>query len=559
MLISLHVKNLALIEEAEIYFTEGLNVMTGETGAGKSVIIGSVNLALGAKADKDYIRSGAEYALVELLFGLENEAQSTLAASMGLQADEDGMLILQRKIMPSRSVCKINGETVSAGQLKSLASVLLDIHGQHEHQSLLRPASHKDILDGFAGTGLAGIKSEQAELYRRYSTVLKELERNTLDEAARLRETDLLSFEVKEIEAARLQEGEDEQVERDYQFMCNAGKIREAVGNAYALTGSENGAGAGAGRALKEIKNVSVLDEALGSLEEQLQDIDLLLNDFNRSAADYISGLEYDEESFRQTEERLNQINRLKSKYGQTISQILKAKTEKEKKLAVLEDYENTRQNLLMEKEQLKEQVLEKCRVISELRSKYGKSLAGEMRKVLADLNFQDVRFEVDITVGEEFGADGYDKVVFMIAPNLGEAMKPLQQIVSGGELSRIMLALKTVQADKNEMHTLIFDEVDAGISGKTAWKVAEKLGLLGSGRQVICITHLPQIAAMADTHFVITKNVRQDRTVTSIQKINDEASIHELARLLGSETITDAVLNNAKEMKELAVKSKKM
>ncbi len=560
MLISLHVKNLALIEEAEIDFTEGLNVMTGETGAGKSVIIGSVNLALGAKADKEYIRSGAEYALVELIFGLENEAQSALVAAMGVKADEDGVLILQRKVMPSRSICKINGETVSAGQLRNLASVLLDIHGQHEHQSLLKAASHKDILDGYAGERLALVKAEQADLYRRYSAVLKELDQNSLEESARLRETDLLSFEIMEIAEAYLQEGEDEQVERDYQFMCNAGKISEAVGVVYALTGYENGAGTGIGRAIKEIKNVSVLDEALGSLEEQLQDIDSLLNDFNRSAADYMTGLEFDEESFRRTQERLNQINRLKSKYGKTISQILSSKDEKEKKLSVLADYEHYRQNLLKEKERLTEQIMEKCRIISAMRSTHGKSLAKEMRKVLADLNFQDVRFEVEVTACcEEFGADGYDRVVFKIAPNLGEELKPLQQIASGGELSRVMLALKTVQADKNEMNTLIFDEVDAGISGKTAWKVAEKLGLLGTGRQVICITHLPQIAAMADTHFVITKNVRQERTVTSIQKISGEASIHELARLLGSETITAAVLSNAKEMKELAVKSKKI
>lgn len=562
MLISLHVKNLALIEEEEVFFSAGLNVLTGETGAGKSIIIGSVNLALGAKADREYIRDGAEYALVEMVFGMENEAQREMAASMGLPADEDGTLIIQRKIMTSRSICKINGETVSAGQLRNLASVLLDIHGQHEHQSLLKPANHKDILDGFAGEGLAVVKEEQAGLYHRYCTVLRELDQGDLDETARRRELDLLTFEIKEIEEAYLRVGEDEQLERDYQIMCNAGKIREAVGIAHALTGYErdNGAGAGIGRALKEIKNVSGLDAALCSMEEQLQDIDSLLNDFIRSAADYMTGLEFDDESFRRAEDRLNQINRLKSKHGKTISDILILMEEKRKRQSLLEDYENIRQDLLKEKDQVKVRILEKCRRISEMRTIAGDSLAEEMRRALSDLNFQEVRFEVEVTpFVEEFGADGYDRVVFMIAPNLGEAPKPLQQIASGGELSRVMLALKTVQADKNEIHTLIFDEVDAGISGKTAWKVSEKLGLLGAGRQVICITHLPQIAAMADTHFVITKNVRQDRTVTSIQKITGEDSVYELARLLGSETITDAVIGNAKEMKELAAKSKKM
>ncbi len=561
MLISLHVKNLALIEEEEVYFTQGLNILTGETGAGKSIIIGSINLALGAKADKEYIRSGAEYALVELVFELEENMRQEVTEVMELPVEEDGTLIIQRKILPSRSVCKVNGETVSAGQLKNLASVLLDIHGQHEHQSLLKPANHKELLDSFAGEELVTHKEQLLGFYEKYTKINKELAKEGTDEATRQREIDLLQFEIKEIEEAALKTGEDEQVEKEYQKMRNAGKIREAVILAYGLTGyeSQNGAGEGIGRALREIKNVSGLDEEVLSLSEQLQDIDSLLNDFNRSAADYLSGLEFDEETFRLTEERLNTINHLKSKYGATIAKVLEYQEEQGKRLSLLEDYENYKQNLLMEKNQLKEQILQKCKVISEIRSIQGKVLAEQIRNALVDLNFLEVRFKVDIISNEEeFGADGYDKVIFMIAPNPGEELKPLQQIASGGELSRIMLALKTVQADKNDIHTLIFDEVDAGISGKTAWKVSEKLGLLAAGHQVICITHLPQIAAMADSHFVISKKVEQSRTITSIQKIEDEESINELARLLGSDTITDAVISNAKEMKELAVKSKK-
>ncbi len=561
MLISLHVKNLALIEEEEVYFTEGLNILTGETGAGKSIIIGSINLALGAKADKEYIRSGAEYALVELVFDLQEDTQRELIEAMELPVEEDGTLIIQRKILPSRSVCKVNGETVSAGQLKNLASVLLDIHGQHEHQSLLKPANHKDLLDTFAGEKLLSYKAELRAFYDKYTKIVKELAKEETDEATRQREIDLLHYEIKEIEEAAIQSQEDEQVEKEYQKMRNAGKIREAVVLAHGLTGYENGngAGEGIGRALREIKNVSGLDEEVLSLTGQLQEIDDLLNDFNRSAANYLSELDFDEETFRQTEDRLNIINHLKNKYGTTISKILEYRDEQEKRLSLLEDYENYKQGLLTQKEQLKEQILQKCKVISEIRNAQGKALAEQMRKALVDLNFPEVRFQVEVeSCVEEFGADGYDKVVFMIAPNPGEALKPLQQIASGGELSRIMLALKTVQADKNEIHTLIFDEVDAGISGKTAWKVSEKLGLLGAGHQVICITHLPQIAAMADTHFAITKKVEQERTMTSIQKIDGDDSIYELARLLGSDTITDAVISNAKEMKELAVKSKK-
>lgn len=560
MLISLHVKNLALIEEEEIIFTEGLNILTGETGAGKSILLGSVHLALGAKADKDYIRSGAEYALVELVFEVREEKQRLLMEQMDLPAEADGTLVIQRKIMPSRSVCKVNGETVGTGQLRNLASVLLDIHGQHEHQSLLKPANHKEILDGFGGKDILSHKEALKSLYHRYAAIGKELEKDT-DETVRRREADLLAFEIEEITEAALQPGEDDRMEQDYQKMRHMEKIKSTLILIHGLTGyeQENGAGEGIGKALREIKSISSLDEEVGSLEEQLRDIDSLLNDFNRQAADYLTGLEWDEEIFRRTEERLNQINHLKSKYGETIAEILSLKEEKKTRLQELEEYENHRQGLWLERNEKKEQILKKCKTISDMRHVYGSALAEKMRKALEDLNFQEVRFRVDILSDQEaFGGDGYDRVVFMIAPNQGEELKPLQQVASGGELSRIMLALKTVQADKNEIHTLIFDEVDAGISGKTAWRVSEKLGLLSMGHQVICITHLPQIAAMADAHYLISKTTKQDRTITSIQRIGEEESMYELARLLGSDTISDAVMGNAREMKELAKKSKK-
>lgn len=562
MLISLHVKNLALIEEEEVYFTEGLNILTGETGAGKSIIIGSINLALGAKADKDYIRAGAEYAMVELVFVLAEDARRMVAETTELMPEEDGTLIIQRKILPSRSVCKVNGETVSAGQLKNLASLLLDIHGQHEHQSLLKPANHKEILDNYAGNSMLTAKADLKELYRQYSGICKELAQEGMEEAARLRELDLLVFEINEIETAAPAAGEDEQVEKDYHKMHNAGKIRAAVVSAYGLTGyeQENGAGESIGRALREIRGVTALDEGVLALAEQLQELDSLLNDFNRSTADYLEGLEFDQDRFRRTEDRLNTLNHLKSKYGKTIPLILAGKEAKEKRRLLLEDYEHYRQTLIADKEQLTGEILRKCQEISRRRTEAGVALAAKMQTALADLNFAQVRFAVEVSSDEEdFGADGYDRVVFMIAPNPGEVLKPLNQIASGGELSRIMLALKTVQADENAIHTLIFDEVDAGISGKTAWKVAEKLGWLGRRHQVICITHLPQIAAMADAHFVISKKMEQNRTVTSIKEIKEEASINELARLLGSDVITAAVIKNAQEMKDLAVKTKKI
>ncbi len=559
MLESLHVKNLALIDEAEVNFTKGLNILTGETGAGKSIIIGSVNLALGAKADKGYIRDGAEYALVELIFSLQEEQQKLLG-EMDLPIEEDGSLILQRKIMPSRSICKVNGEIVSSNQLKALSGCLLDMYGQHEHQSLLKPAKHRELLDNFAGTSLINQKRELKKLCQTYRELTQELASNQLDEAARIREADLLSFEVNEIEAAAPVIGEDEKLEKNYRKMTSARRIREAAYTAHGLTGyeGESSAGEAIGRALRELKNVSSYDEEINNLVEQLAEIDNLLNDFNRTMADYLESLTFDEEEFYQVEERLNVINRLKDKYGSSIEAILKAEEEKSQRLLQLEQYEEYLSSLQFKIEEAKKEILVLCKRISDARCKAAEILSEKLSKAMVDLNFLDVDFSIMILPEEEkFTEEGYDKIEFMISTNPGEAKKPLWQVASGGELSRIMLAFKTVFADEEGTDTLIFDEIDTGISGKTAWKVSEKLGQLSADHQIICITHLPQIAAMADTHFVIEKNVKQDRTVTRIAELSKDESLGELARLLGSGSVTKAVLSNAREMKEMALQSK--
>lgn len=559
MLESLHVKNLALIDEAEVNFTDGLNILTGETGAGKSIIIGSVGLALGAKADKDAIRHGAEYALVELIFSL-SEAQKQAVLKMELPVEEDGSLILQRKVMANRSVAKINGETVSSSQLKAVSGLLLDMYGQHEHQSLLKPAKHREFLDSFAGEAVYADKQSLKVLCKSYRELEEEFVKNQLDEGARFRETDLLSFEVNEIEAAMLTVGEDEELEKKYRKMTGARKIKEAAYIAHGLTGyDEQGcAGEAIGRALRELKSVTGLDEEARELADQLTEIDNLLNDFNRSMADYMDSLSFDEEEFVQTEERLNTINRLKDKYAGTIEDILKALEEKQRRLLQLADYEEFLQRLEQEKAETEKKILILCQRISKGRKEAASVLSEKLIKAMIDLNFMDVDFEIQVEADEtQFTEEGYDKITFLISTNPGESKKPLHQVASGGELSRIMLAFKTVFANEEGTDTLIFDEIDTGISGKTAWKVAEKLGQLASDHQIICITHLPQIAAMADTHFMIEKKVKEERTVTQIMPLSEEDSVLELARLLGSNSVTEAVLLNAKEMKESAAKSK--
>lgn len=559
MLLSLHVKNLALIDEEEVLFGEGLNILTGETGAGKSIVIGSVNLALGAKADKDLIRAGAEYALVELVFQLNGEQEERLR-EMDIFPEEDHTLIIQRRIMPSRSVCKVCGETAGARQLKEIAGILINIHGQHEHQTLLQKKKYKEILDDYAGEGSAGLKEEIRECYREFTGLQKELEENTGDETAREREASLLRFEVEEIEEAALCPGEDEELEQLYHKMINSRKIKEAVYSACHMTGYGEGESAGEyiGRALRELKSVSSYDSVLEELEAQLQDIDNLLGDFNRAASGYMDGLEFDGEDFAKTEERLNLVNHLKSKYGKNIEEILAYKTRGEERLNILENYEIYRKEILQRLGQTREKLLKLCGKLSDVRKKCAKKLGKELKQALLELNFEEVQFEIAVSPCPETPAsDGYDDIEFLISTNKGEVPRPMSQVASGGELSRIMLAFKTVLADKDDIGTLIFDEIDTGISGKTAWKVSEKLGILGKNHQVICITHLPQIAAMSDVHFLIEKSAKKDRTVTTIKRISEEDDLRELARMLGGAEITEAALQNAKEMKELAKNTK--
>ena len=558
MLQSLHVKNLALIDEVEVEFGEGLNILTGETGAGKSIIIGSINLALGAKADKDLIRTGAEYALVELIFTVEQPQQLKAIQELDLPVEEE-QIILQRRIMPSRNVCKVCGETVTARQLKQLAEILIDIHGQHEHQSLLQSAKQLEILDAYAGEVLTPYKEELRNIYGEYRKAVEALSDSEVDEETRKREVALAEFECQEIEEAALISGEDEEVEQTYQKLVNGQKIRDAVNIAHALCGyEEGGIGSNVGRALREMKTVSAYDDVLREFEQQLLDIDSLLNDYNRGVADYLSELEFDGELFDQTEKRLNLINHLKTKYGNSIEDILQYRDKAESTLDKYRDYDTYRKELYERVNALKQKAAAVGTEISDIRRRFAAKLSEEMRTALVDLNFQEVAFEIKIASAPDLvSGNGFDKVTYMISTNAGERPRELAQVASGGELSRIMLALKTVLADKDAIETLIFDEIDTGISGKTAWKVSEKMGILGKGHQIICITHLPQIASMADRHFCIEKKVEDNRSVTDIRKLDEEESTAEVARMLGSASITEKVMNNAREMKELARKTK--
>ncbi len=561
MLYSLHVKNLALIKEQEIEFTDGLNILTGETGAGKSVIIGSVNLALGGKADPSLIRTGEDYALVELTFGVESESKRKLLEDMDIPVEDDGTVVIQRKIMPGRSTSKVGGESVSARQLRDISNILINIHGQNDHQELLHKKKHMEILDEYCADELGSIFERLDEKYDRMRQLEKELSESDIDERDRLREQELLQFEVDEIRDANLVPGEDETLEGAYRKMVNSRRISEAAGIVAAITGagdSEENASDMIGRAVRELSSVSSYDKEIEDLLQQLGDVDSLLTDFNHTLSGYISDLEFDEEEFRNVEDRLNLINHLKDKYGQSILLIIKALDEKIKRLDTLSDLDAYRKRTEKELEEVRKEVLRLCGDISDVRRKGAEALAAKLRAALEDLNFLDVKFKIDVTRDEgRITSRGFDDVEFMISTNPGEALRPLDQIASGGELSRIMLALKTVLADRDDISTLIFDEIDAGISGRTAFMVSTKLGELAADHQIICITHLPQIASMADTHFMIEKGVSDGRTVTAIHPLTKEQSIGELARLLAGNEITESALENARQMKKTAFEKK--
>lgn len=553
MLENLHVKNLALIDEIEVDFQPGLNILTGETGAGKSILLGSVNLALGGRYTADMLRTGAKFGLVELTFSVENEAILRQLSGLDIYP-EDGRIVLSRKLMEGRSTSKINGETVSMGTLKDVASMLIDIHGQHEHQSLLHKKNHLAFLDLYARENVEELKKDVAKFYREYTACKRKLEESSLDERERQKELSLTEFEVREIEEARLTAGEDEDLEQTYHRMLDGKKITEGIDEAYQYTSEDSSGNASEylSRAIRALQDAAECDEQGASIYNQLVEIDSLLNDFNRELSGYAKTFEFSEEDFYETETRLNEINHLKSKYGNSVSEILAYCEEKKQRLKELEDYENymleLQQNL--EKE---EKAYQKSAVkLRKERQKAAVNFVGEIRKGLADLNFLDVQFEMRFSALDTFTAGGIDEAEFYLSANPGEALRPMGLAASGGELSRIMLVIKSVLADRENTPTLIFDEIDTGISGITAGKVAEKMHLIAKSRQVLCVTHLAQIAAKSDAHYLIEKSSEQNTTHTRIEVLEEEQSVQELARLLGGAKITDSILESAREMKEL-------
>lgn len=558
MLLNVSVKNLALIKESDIYFKDGMNILSGETGAGKSIIIGSINIALGGKVNKEMVRSGEDHAMVELVFKVDRESTRKKLEDAGVTL-EDGEVIVTRKIVNGRSITKVNGETFPVSALRDITALLIDIHGQHDHQSLLKVDRHIGILDEFAAADISDVKNDVLKAYNAYVDAKNELEMFDMDEEQRIRECEFYNFEINEITDADLTIGEDNDIEESFKKVANMKKILESVSVVHNVMNGDTGENVldMLGRAVSEMASVSDYDDSLKDIYNQLVSIEDLCSSVSRDVSEYADSSEFDEERAKELEERLDLINHLKLKYGNTIEKILEYRDEKQQKLELLENYDIKKKQAQQKLDETEKILDKKCEKLSNLRKKYAVEFEKRVVETLEDLNFLQVKFKVDFKKSGTYSANGNDKAEFMISTNPGEPLMPLAKIASGGELSRIMLGIKTIMAGQDDIDTLIFDEIDTGISGRTAQKVAEQMKLLSKKHQIICITHLPQIAAMADNHLKIEKTSEGNETSTKIYPLDEEKSVEELARMLGGAEITETVMQNAREMKKLAIITK--
>jgi len=545
MLDRLLVKDLALIEKSVVEFSGGLNVLTGETGAGKSILLGSIQLALGQKANKDLIRNGKEQAIVELDFSLtEEEVRRIQALEEDLELEEERLLI-RRKISEKKSDNRVNDLGLTLAKLREITGGLLDLHGQHEHQSLLREGSHLEIIDGFRKKQGGKLLEEVANAYHLLQEKKRALQKFSLKEEERTRELDFLDFEIQELADAHLSEGEEAELTKEYSLYENMDRLKSLL-----LSAKESLEEMDFHRPIQAVEEAKDFDESLKGLSDSLYDLEAVGEDCLRSLDHYLDHAEVDEEKLFTLGERLEQIRRVMMKHGGTEAKALAALAKKEERRTFLLDYEKDEEKAkkaIVEQEKL---LREKAVLLSKERQEDAKVLAKQIQGEMQEMGFLDTKFEFHFQEKKEPTEKGLDEVEAYVSLNPGEPLRPLREVGSGGELSRIMLSIKTVLADTEGVSTLIFDEIDSGISGRTAEKVGEKLQKIAKNHQVILITHLPQIAAKADHHFLIEKTVENGVTHTGIHPLEEKESIEELARLLGGDEISEASLENARELK---------
>ena len=560
MLLNVHIKNIALIDDANVNFTDNLNILTGETGAGKSIIMGALKIGMGDKLPKDIVREADKEGFCQLLFLVDDEQVLEQIRQIGIEPTDDGEILITRRIMNSRTINTINDMAVTAAKLREVSAFLIDMHTQHQQQTLLKKNEHMKLLDKFGRSSIEPLRQETAKRHAEYETLVEQMNSLSMDEAERTRRAEFLKYQIAEIESANVKPGEDEDIEHQYNKMVNSRDIVAAASEVYSVTGYESQSSAGneIGRVLGNLKGIKELDDEIDGLYGQLENIDALLNDFNVELSNYMQSMNFDDSEFREVESRLDVINDIKGKYGNTIDDVDRYLEESKAEYEKLSEYDEYIAELSGKINKAKKLMLDAADKLSVERKKQAKLMCREIKAALSDLSFMQVDFDMVFDRLSECTANGIDDCYFVISTNVGEKMRPLYDVASGGELSRIMLAVKSCMAAEDNIGTLVFDEIDVGISGRAAQAVAEKMALISRKHQVISITHLPQIAAMADSHYLIEKSADAGKTVTKIVRLSDAKSVTEIARLLGGASITDAVMGNALEMKQMAEKTKK-
>ena len=551
MLVSLRIENIALIDRLEVTFEEGLNVLTGETGAGKSVVIGAIGIALGGKFDKTLLRDDTKDGLVEVLFSLEPSVKKKLQEGEILPEDllAEDELVITRKLTNNRVLNRINGETVPLARLRETAEILIDLHAQHEQTTLLKPAKHLEILDAGSEKVLAK-KQEVRDLHRELQEQKRRLEELDIDPAERAKRMDFLRFQLGEIREAALRPGEDEELEQEFRRMSHAEELLGICQEVHQLTGDDrpDGCGGQLSRAAKRMQEMTRFEED-SQLPNQLSEVESLLADFNQSLSAYMEEITFEPEELRQITARLDLLNGLKAKYGRTLEDVQKTGDSLEEEIHELEQAEEEIGILRGALEETGQKLEKAASELTKLRKEAAGPLVGKVKETLKGMNFSHVEFYTEFSERDEIQADGRDEAVFMLSTNLGEEAKPLHKVASGGELSRVMLALKATLSDAADTPTLVFDEIDVGISGITAQKIGELLKKLAETRQLLVITHLPQIAAAGQAAYRIDKEVSQEKTHTTIRALDEEGRVQEIARLLGGDHITEAILQSAREL----------
>lgn len=553
MLQSLSIKQFAIIDELEVQFGEGLTVLSGETGAGKSIIIDAIGQLIGMRASSDFVRHGEKKAIIEGIFDIDNAREAhQILDDIGIDLTED-FLIVKREIFNSgKSMCRINNTTVTLQDLRKVMQQLLDIHGQHETQSLLKQKYHIELLDRYAEGQYQEALDTYAQTYQRHKTKIKELEELESADQALLQRLDLMKFQYDELKEAHLQEGEMEQLESDIKRIQNSENLSHALNAAYTTLTDEHAITDRLYELNTQLQRIDqILPERYQKLKEDVDQFYYTLEDAKHQIYDEINQTDFDEQYLNELESRMNLLNNLKRKYGKDIPELILYQGKIEDEINKIENYEESTSQLRAEIKTLANQLQEDGKVLSKERRQVARTLRDHIVDEIQNLQMKDANLEIAFTLYDTPQQDGLERVKFLISPNKGEPLKSLNKIASGGELSRIMLALKSIFVNARGQTAILFDEVDSGVSGQAAQKMAEKMKQIASVIQVICISHLPQVASMSDHHLYISKHEKDDRTTTQIKALVGDERIEEVARMISGATVTELTLKNAKEMIE--------